>query len=74
MNGNKIDVSHQFNNDESNKTPLNKTSIVKKDSPFSTFLINELSEREAKVKLKEAYKELNECSESKIKWKSKLLI
>jgi hypothetical protein len=46
------------------KTPSNKNSIAKNDSPFSTPLINELSEKEAKIKLKEAYKELYECSEN----------
>jgi len=51
-------------NDEKLKTPSNKTLATKKDSPFSTPLINELSEKEAKIKLKEAYKELNECSQS----------
>lgn len=50
--------------DDITKTPSNKNAIVKNDSPFSTPLINELSEKEAKNKLKEAYKELYECSES----------
>jgi len=56
--------SHQHKNDEKLKTPSNKASATKSDSPFSTPLINELSEKEAKIKLKEAYKELNECSKS----------
>ncbi|ORX55835.1 hypothetical protein BCR36DRAFT_402665 [Piromyces finnis] len=56
--------NNQSKNNEKIKTPSNKVSIAKKDSPFSTPLINELSEREAKIRLKEAYKELNECSEN----------
>jgi len=61
---NSSNISHQHVNDEKLKTPSNKTSSTKNDSPFSTPLINELSEKEAKIKLKEAYKELNECSKN----------